>query len=182
MKYLVGYAPDSGGRETLALARMLASTGDITLVVAIVLPETWAYPSTARVDSEYAAFLHTYGEQALETARRALGDAVSAEYLTRTASSATEGILDLVEELPAGLVVVGSARTGPLGRFTAGSVTGSLLYASPVPLALAPRGYRSQPGARLTRVSFGFGGSPGATATLQGAATLARLHGVPLRL
>jgi nucleotide-binding universal stress UspA family protein len=182
MRYLVAYSPGDGGRETLGLARVLASTGDVTLVVAVVVPETWGYPSLARVDAEYAGFLAEHAESALRAARDLLAGSAPAEYVTRNASSAADGILDLAEELDAGLVVVGSSRAGPLGRFTAGSVSDTLLHASPVPVALAPRGYRPSPGTRLARVSCGFGGAPGATATVRAATALARRHGVPLRL
>ncbi len=57
MNYLVGLTADRGGRDALALGRMLARTGDVTLTVCIVLPEVWGHPSLARVDAEYAAFL-----------------------------------------------------------------------------------------------------------------------------
>ena len=62
MNYLVGLTADRGGRDALALGRMLARTGDVTLTVCIVLPEEWGHPSLARVDAEYAAFLTEHAQ------------------------------------------------------------------------------------------------------------------------
>jgi hypothetical protein len=51
MNYLVGLTADRGGRDALALGRMLARSGDATLTVYSVLPEVWGHPSLARVDT-----------------------------------------------------------------------------------------------------------------------------------
>jgi nucleotide-binding universal stress UspA family protein len=42
---------------------------------------------------------------------------------------------------------------------TLGSVTTRLLHSSPIPVALAPRGFRAPVGARVTRVTAAFGGA-----------------------
>src|SRR3712207_1076164 len=103
MNYLVGLTADRGGRDALALGRMLARTGDVTLTVCIVLPEVWGHPSLARVDAEYAAFLEQYAEEAIAEARAFLGDEVRAEYTARSARSATEGLVDVARETDAAL-------------------------------------------------------------------------------
>ena len=79
MNYLVALTA-LGGRDALGLGRMLARTGDGTLTVCAVVPQTWDYPSPARVDAEYAASLKQYAEDAMAEAREFLGDAVRAEY------------------------------------------------------------------------------------------------------
>jgi len=93
MNYLVGLTADRGGRDALALGRMLARTGDVTLIVCIVLPEVWGHPSLARVDAEYAAFLARYAEDTIAEAREFVGDAVQAEYVSTSARTATEGLI-----------------------------------------------------------------------------------------
>src|ERR671915_2040569 len=122
MNYLVALTA-LGGRDALTLGRMLARTGDVTLTVCVVVPQTWDYPSLARVDAEYAAFLNQYAEDAIAEAREFLGDTVRAEYTSTSASSATEGLITTTTERDAALVVLGSARHGPLGRFAAGGIT-----------------------------------------------------------
>ena len=88
MNYLVALTP-LGGRDALGLGRMLARTGDVTLTVCVVVPQTWDHPSLARVDAEYAAFLNRYAEEAIAEAREFLGNTVRAEYTSTSASSAT---------------------------------------------------------------------------------------------
>jgi nucleotide-binding universal stress UspA family protein len=182
MNYLVGLTADRGGRDALSLGRMLARTGDITLTVCIVLPEVWGHPSLARVDAEYAAFLSRHADEAIAEARAFLEDGVQAEYLTRPAPSATEGLIATATDTGAALVVLGSARHGPLGRFTVGSVTNEMLHASPVPVVLTPRGHRPSSDARLGRVTCAFAGSTRSRTAFDAAVQMSRRHGVPLRL
>jgi nucleotide-binding universal stress UspA family protein len=182
VRYLVGLSADRGGQDALSLGRMLARTGDITLTVCMVLPERWGYPSLARVDAEYAEFLKRYAEETISEARAVLGDSVRAEYVSRTARSATDGLIAAATEMDASLVVLGSARHGPLGRFTPGSVTTEMLHSAPFPVVLAPRGHRPSSESRLRRVSCAFAGSTRSRTAFDAAVQLARRHDVPLRL
>lgn len=181
MKYVVAYSPDSGGRAALGVARLFANA-KVTLTVCTITPATWGYPSMALVDAEYAEYLGSQADASLDEAKRLLGDTVEAEYLARASRSPTEGVLELAAELDAGMVVLGSAREGPIGRFVMGSVTSSLLHAAPVPVALAPRGYRPARSARLQRITCGYVGPGHSGATLAAATELALRHEVPLRL
>jgi len=183
MNYLVGLTA-LGGRDALSLGRMLARTGEVTLTVCVVVPEPWEYPSPARVDAEYAAFLNRYAEEAIAEARAFLEeeDGVQAQYLTRSAHSAPEKLIEAATETDAALIILGSARHGPLGRFTIGGITGEMLHASPVPVALAPRGYRPSSQARLRRITCAFSGSTRSKSAFDAAVQLARRHHVPVRL
>jgi nucleotide-binding universal stress UspA family protein len=181
MKYLVALTA-LGGRDALGLGRMLARTGDITLTVCVVVPQTWDYPSLARVDAEYAAFLNQYAEDAVAGAREFLDDTVRAEYTSTSASSASEGLIVTASETDAALVALGSARHGPLGRFTVGGIANEMLHVSPIPVALAPRGYRPSPDTRLRRVTCAFSGSTQSRSAFDAAVQLSSRHGVPLRL
>jgi nucleotide-binding universal stress UspA family protein len=181
MKYLVALTP-LGGRDALCLGRMLARTGEVTLTVCVVIPQTWDHPSLARVDAEYAAFLNRYAEDAIAEAREFLGDTVRAEYTSTSASSATEGLIATATEAGAALIALGSARHGPLGRFTVGGIANEMLHVSPVPVALAPRGYRPSSDARMNRVTCAFSGSTLSRSAFDAAVQLSRRHAVPLRL
>jgi nucleotide-binding universal stress UspA family protein len=182
MNYLVGLTADRGGRDALALGRMLARTGDVTLTVCIVLPEVWGHPSLARVDAEYAAFLKQYAEDTIAEAREFVGDAVQAEYVSTSARTATEGLITTASEKDAVLVVLGSARHGPFGRFAVGSVTNEMLHTAPVPVVLTPRGYSPASDARLRRVTCAFAGSTRSRTAFDAAVQLSKRHGLPLRL
>ena len=182
MNYLVGLTADRGGRDALALGRMLARTGDVTLTVCIVLPEVWGHPSLARVDAEYAAFLDQYAEDTIAEAREFVGDAVQAEYVSTSARTATEGLITTATETDAALVVLGSARHGPFGRFAVGSVTNEMLHTASVPVVLTPRGYSPSFDARLRRVTCAFAGSTRSRTAFDAAVQLSGRHDVPLRL
>src|SRR3712207_5170622 len=181
MNYLVALTA-LGGRDALHLGRMLTRTGDVTLTVCVVVPRAWDYPSLARVDAEYAAFLKRYAEDAIAEAREFLGDAVRAEYTSTSSPSASEGLIATATETGAALIALGSARHGPLGRFTLGGIANELLHVSLVPVALAPRGYRSSDLARLRRVTCAFSGSTQSRSAFDAAVQLSSRHGVPLRL
>jgi nucleotide-binding universal stress UspA family protein len=180
MRYLVALTA-LGGQDALSLGRVLARTDGVDLTVCVVIPESWGYPSPARVDAEYAAFLQQYADKAIAEARASLDDE-RADFVVTSASSASEGLINAAEEAGAALISLGSARHGPLGRFTPGGIANEMLHASPVPVALAPQGYRPSPGTRLSRVTCAFSGSTQSRSAFDAAAQLSRRHGVPLRL
>jgi nucleotide-binding universal stress UspA family protein len=134
------------------------------------------------VDAEYAAFLKQYAEDTIAEAREFIGDAVRAEYVSTSARTATEGLTSTTTQTDAGLVVLGSARHGPFGRFAVGSVTNEMLHTAPVPVVLAPRGYSPSSDARLRRVTCAFAGSRRSRTAFDAAVQLSRRHDVPLRL
>jgi nucleotide-binding universal stress UspA family protein len=63
------------------------------------------------------------------------------------------------KEHDASVIVTGSSSHGGPGHVSVGSVTSRLLHSSSLPIALAPRGFRARPGARVTRVTAAFGGA-----------------------
>ena len=76
---------------------------------------------------------------------------VEATFSVRTADSFVHGLITAAKDDDAALIVVGAASNGLFKRFTVGSVANGLLHASPIPVALAPRGYnRRDPLTRLT--------------------------------
>jgi nucleotide-binding universal stress UspA family protein len=155
---VVGYAPDGRARAVLHLAGMLARSGGEDLVLCAVLPAPWP-PSPARVDAEYVAELERMANDVLERARGRLPADVPARTLIHQARSAPGGLLDVAEQHDAALLVVGSSPAGGTGHVALGSVTSRLLHSSPIPVALAPRGFRCRPDARVTRVTAAFGGA-----------------------
>ena len=80
------------------------------------------------------------------------------------------------------MIVVGSSSAGVFGHISLGSVTNRLLHSSPVAIALAPRGFRSQPGAKVKRVTAAYDGSASAGSLLLAAARVAARVGASLRI
>ena len=181
MSLLVGFAPDGRGKAVLHLAAMLARSAEDDLVVAAVIPAPW-YPSPARVDAEYRDYLQQAAQQALEKARTRLPSDMSATFLVHDARSVPAGLLEVTDQKDASLIVVGSSASGGAGHVTLGSTTSRLLYSSPVPVAVAPRGFRCPSDARVARVTAAFGGSESAENLVIAAAGVAARVGATLRL
>ena len=158
MTIIVGYATDERGGAALDLGVMLARSSGDDLVVACVVPAPWV-PGMARIDAEYRSALDDIADRALDRARASLPTGVSARFVRHSARSAPVGLLALAEQHAADLVVLGSSSAGGFGHIALGSVSDRLLHSSPVPLALATRGFRSKPGATVTRVTVAYGES-----------------------
>ena len=181
MTLVVGYAPDERGKAALHLAGMLARSADARVVVCSVVPAAW-FPSMARVDAEYQQSMRSDAEAALQQARSAMPEDVAADYSVRHARSGPAGVLDVVAEHDGSMIVLGSSSAGVFGHIAVGSVTDRLLHSSPVPVALAPRGYRCPSGQRVRQVTVAYGGDEGVDALVTAAGAVAAELGAVLRL
>lgn len=179
MRYVVGYTPTERGADAVALATSLALAQgahlDLVYVVKKGAPYVALNPEGSRVSA---------AEQEVLTAeRQGLGlvpQGLSATFHAREADSFASGLIEAAVELKAGLIVVGAASAGLFKRYTVGSVANALLHASPVPVALAPRGYQRT--APITRLTLAVGQREGAEAAIETAINAAKRRGVPLRL
>ncbi len=178
MTLIVAYAPDERGKTALHLASMLARSIGDELVICSVIPAPWV-PGMARIDAEYRKELDEIADQALELARKNLPGDVSARFERHSARSAPAGLLELAKQYDGYMIVVGTSSAGVFGHISLGSVTNRLLHSSPVAIALAPRGFRSQPGAKVKRVTAAYDGSASAGSLLLAAAGWR--HGSALR-
>lgn len=185
MTILVGYVPHKGGRGSLDLGMQLAHVLGMSLTVVTVVPRQWSTPSLAKIDAEYAEFARLLGEQAEARAREYLVDPsveVPTSFRAVPGRSVTSTLLAAAEECEAAMLVLGSSADSEVGRVAVGSVTDKLLHASPVPLALSPRGFRSTAAGGFSRITCAF--SDGAeSATVVGEAVgFARRLGVVTRV
>jgi nucleotide-binding universal stress UspA family protein len=181
MTLLVAFAPDGRGKAVLHLAGMLARSAEDQLVVCAVVPAPW-YPSPARVDAEYQAYLRQAANDALEKARARLPSDIPARFLVHDARSTAAGLLDVAQQEDASLIVLGSATAGGPGYVSLGGTSSRLLYSSPIPVAVAPRGFRCAADARVTRATAAFGGSDSGENLVIAAAGVAARVGAALRL
>lgn len=184
MRYVIGCTEDQRGIEAIALGlavgRALAAPTSIELELVHIVPG--ADPEEAGTLSEraYQNYLKRNAEEWLEKSAAFVPEGVAVRRHVKFADSMVEGLLSAVEEFEAELVVVGAASKGPFKRFTVGSVANGLLHSSPVPVALAPSGYRSP--REISRISCALGTRPGAEAVLDVAVDAASTRHVPLRL
>lgn len=180
MRYIVGYTQDDRGREAIALASAIARTQDAQLDLVHVLRSPSPTEASYGPERAFQEFLAAKADGWLDEALAMVGPGVSATKHIRYAGSFAEGLLEAAAEVDAGLIVVGAARNGLFKRFTIGAVANALLHASPVPVALAPSGYRPTSG--ITRMTCALGTREGAQALLEVAVDAAARRSVPLRL
>jgi nucleotide-binding universal stress UspA family protein len=181
MTMIVGYAPDERGKAGLHLAAILARSAGVDLVVGCVVPAPWV-PGMARIDAEYREELDRTADRALEQASANLPPGVPATFVQHSARSAPAGLLELAKEHEANLIVLGSSSHGAFGHVALGSVTDRLVHSSPVSVALATRGFRAGPDARVTRVTAAYGGTSSAQQLVVAAASVAAQVGATMRI
>jgi len=180
---LVGYGPEARGRGGLELGRMLSVSAAEPLVVCCVIPDRWTSVGPERqVDRDYEVYLKQLARAALAHAEEALGPLAQVEYDVVTARSAPAGLLDAADRRDARMLVAGSSAHGSWGHVALGSVTDRLLHSSLIPVALAPRGFRSRPDQRVERVTVAVDGTDATHAVLVHAAAMAADVGARLRL
>jgi nucleotide-binding universal stress UspA family protein len=180
MTMIVGCSPDGRDRAGLELHGMLARSAGDDLVVATVVPAPWS-PGMAKVDAEYRSRVEALADAALAEAKAHAPQGVQTSFVRHSARSVAAGLLELVAEHDARLLGLGSSSAGNFGHVALGSVSSRLLHSAPVPLALAPRGFRCKPDARVSRVTVAYGGSS-QTDLVVAAAQVASDVGASLRL
>ncbi len=161
MTIVVAYTAQDSGASALELASVLSRSTGEPLVVAVVVATPQAAGVPDFVDGDYLGPLTDWGHSVLDQARVSLPKDIEATYEVRRATSIPGGLLQLCVDTGASALVLGSSSKGSLGRISLGSVTDRLVHAAPLPVLLAPRGFRSGPTSRIRRVSIGFGGSAG---------------------
>lgn len=181
MHLTVGYLATPTGDDGVALASAMASTFgatvDVVLVVRQELPD--GHPGRA----EYQQMLVERGEGWIAKAVKALtGAATEVHSTVLVGESYAESLIDFAESKSSDLIVVGGAKDGMFGGHVIGSVAGELLHCSPIPVALAPRGYAEDPPTTLTEITAAVPTKGGADNPLPFALTLASAATLPIRL
>lgn len=171
---VVGVDGEQGGRDALALARLLrGEAGQLTL--AYVFPKeplAWRGSSAA-----YEAAQREDGQAMLEAARGQAG--VDAHLRCYGSASAGRGLHELAEAIRADLLVIGSSRRGLLGRVLVGDDTRGALNGAPCAVAIAPAGYSEQT-ATMREIGVGYDGSRESRHALGLAKELAGEHAAKL--
>ncbi len=164
---LVGVDGHDGGRDAIALSRMLVAEGGI-LTLAYVYrgdPQRWR--------GSRPPFEVGEDERARELLKTASQDAgVTAQLRSHGATSVGHGLHDLAETIGADLIVVGSSRRGLLGRVLLADDTRAALNGAPCAVAIAPAGYAREASVIRT-IGVGYNGSPESVHALGVARSLA---------
>jgi nucleotide-binding universal stress UspA family protein len=181
MHLTVGYLATPTGDDGVALASALAKTFDAEVDVVLVVREELPDGHPGR--AEYQQLLVNRGKEWVSRATGALGDrGVNATSTVLVGESFAESLINFAEQKNSDLIVIGGARDGIFGGHVIGSVTGALLHCSPIPVALAPRGYHDDAPDTLTAVTAAVPTRPGDDNPLPFALTLASAAGLPIRM
>jgi nucleotide-binding universal stress UspA family protein len=176
---LVGYPTNRRAKAVLSLAGMLARSNGEDVVVCTVLPRPWL-PGIVREDSEFRAYIDELADSALALAREDMPKDVAVQFTTTLARSTPTGLLEAAKQHNASTIVVGSAM-GLIEHITVSSIADRLLHSSPIPVAIATRGFRAS-GSKVGRVTLAFTGSEQSYALVEAAESLAAQFGAELRL
>ena len=150
--YVVAYEATDRGRDAIELGVALARLTGAELRLCIVFPTPPAIPAEEPADgptvepaggADFESLLKEQAEVWLAEAASFVPDDIISTTHTIWADSTFEGLIDAANEFLSSRIIVGAGRGGILNRYTIGSVANSLLHASPVPVGLAPHGYRA---------------------------------------
>lgn len=179
VRYLVAWGGDARSKDALTLGATLARTFRADLaVVYVVREETFGAHTFGDV-----SFTEEVVRQASEGVQKhldALADLDNVVLHVRRSGSVAKGVLDAAKEIDADLIVIG-AGTGTR-TLTTNAIVSGLLHASPVPVAMAPRGYRKDAPAVLTELVAAVGLRAGAGRILEEAIRGVERVSLPLRL
>ncbi|MDR6638685.1 universal stress protein [Paenarthrobacter nitroguajacolicus] len=180
MRYVVGYTANARGHDAVHLAVALARNHDVSLDLVLVVPEDSPFNAVYPPETGYDDILNEQAQRWLDEGLALVPDDITARGHIRRGDSEARTLIEASVEMGAAALVIGATNSGLFKRFTIGSVAGALLHSAPLPVALAPHGYRrTEP---ITRMSCGFGTRPGADELLDVAVESARDRGLPLRL
>jgi nucleotide-binding universal stress UspA family protein len=181
MHLTVGYLATSTGDDGVALASALAKTFDAAVDVVLVVRQE--FPDGHPGRTEYQQLLVERGEEWISRAiDRLTANGVSASSNVFVGESFAESLIGFAEQKDSDLIVVGGARDGFFGGHTIGPVTGALLHSSPIPVALAPRGYADDPDEAFLTVTAAVPTRPGDDNPLPFSITLASAAGLAIRM
>jgi nucleotide-binding universal stress UspA family protein len=171
---LVGVDRHLDDCDAVTLAKQLvAQDGRLTLV--------HVYHGDSRLwlasASEYEAIEQRRALELLDEARARAR--VSAQLRYVESSRTGRGLHELADALGADLLVVGSSRTGLLGRALLGDDTRDALNGAPCPVAIAPSAYAEKPVA-IRAIGVAYNGSAESEHAVSVARVLATEHGARL--
>lgn len=179
MRYVVGYAAHDRGLEGLRLGISMARAFDAELDVVLVVrrhdPYSPAYPPVGHEETLLAAQAEIW----LEEACAHIPEDVKATTHVRFGPSSAAGLERAALDFGARCIVIGGSSASRIRRHALGAVAAHLLHSSPVPVALAPRGYT---GGVIGHIDAAVGTRPGAQQVLDEAVQVAVRTRLPLRL
>lgn len=179
MTIIVGYPPNRRAKAVLSLAGMIARSSGEDVVVCTVIRDP-RVPGIAREDPEFRSYVDELADKALAQAREDMPKDVAVQFTRIDARSIPSGLVQAAEQRGASTIVAGSAM-GRVEYITVSSIADRLLHSSPIPVAIATRGFRAA-GGKVKRVTLAFAGGEQSGVQVAAAEALAAHYGAELRL
>ncbi|MFH8250451.1 universal stress protein [Microbacterium sp. B2969] len=182
MTYVVGYGPHKHDRSAIELACQLARSLPEPVVAVSVVPRGWGTPGAGGTDREYEQWAAGEGDDsaALALADLAQHSAVDGSAVWVAGRSVPQTLIEQAAERDATILVVGSGGDAEPGRIRLTSKTDRLVHSSTVPVAIAPRGYRTS--SAVTRITVGFRDDDASWSLLTRAAEISKRASARLRV
>jgi nucleotide-binding universal stress UspA family protein len=168
-RVLVGVDGRPGGRDAIALARLLAAPDGVITLAHIYGRDLLIGRGGSETVTIERATADLLLEHELDSAP------LDAQLVASCDHHVGRGLHLLAERLSADLLVIGSTRHGLLGRVLMGDDTRAALNGAPCAVAIASRGYRCQPH-EIETVGVGYDASPESGLALAAARELAAQH------
>ena len=157
MTIIAAFPHGKRDRSALHLSAFIARSYDEDLRIVSVVPEAGRGSIPSGSDLQFAAWAKKRSRQAVREAEAAAAQicpdlttvAVAVENRSRA-----KGLLAEAAAHRATMIVLGSGTEGTRGRIRVSATSDRLLHSSPVPVALAPKGFVAPE--RLTRVTCSF--------------------------
>ncbi len=169
---VIGVDGREGGRDAIVLGRRLLGAGGVCTLAHVYRADArpWRGSNmtfeTIRREDSLTLLAQTRDEIGIDAELRNVG-----------APSVGRGLHTLAEEIGADLLVVGSTRSGALGRVHLGDDTAAALAGAPCAVAVAPAGYHADSGV-MREIGVGYDGSAESEHALAVARQLAAQLGI----
>lgn len=175
---LVGIDGTSSGLEALSLGSALAVLTGAPLVLGAV----YGFETMTSTFGGPAWPPHEVASKWLQEAESRLGDAVPWRSVTDEAGTIAHGLARMAEEEDAAILVLGSSRHGPVGRFMTGTGVSRVVHGSPCAVAVVPHGWHLRPEGEALTFGVAFDGGPESHEALALAARLTEAPHASLRI
>ena len=182
MTYLVGYGPHNNDRSAIELACQFARSEPRPVHAVSVVPQGWGTPVAGGTDREFEDWAAAEGESSAAEAQADFADhpGVEGTAVWVSGRSVPQALLEAAARDEAVMLVVGSSSDADPGRIRLSSKTDRLVHSSPIPVAIAPRGYRTD--SAVTRVTVAFRDDDASWSLLSRVSELCRRAGARLRV
>ncbi|MGJ9373679.1 universal stress protein [Nesterenkonia sp. CF4.4] len=138
----VGFGGDERSHDALALGIALARAAGARLDLILIIRQDSAFKQEYPPVGSVVGIIAEQAQQWIAEAEEVIPAEIRHHSHIRPAGSIAEGLVSAVQELDSDVLVTGSGIG--FGRIMTHPAVTALLHSSPVPVALAPSGYRSK--------------------------------------